>query len=426
MNAPDPDHGQLSLLARWHPHLTFRTRLTLTFTALVAIAGALTVVIVTVFMRTVPIYSLPITIADHSTESTAPIAPETGGDANEMAQATAIMLRTPSEILNTTLVVSLLALVVVIAGGALIAWIVAGRMLRPLKAVNAAAQLAGTGSFDHRIGLNGPRDEVRDLADTFDTMLERLDHSFTTTQRFAANASHELRTPLATTQTMLEVALSDPAIPTAELRAVAERVLETNRRGIETVDALLDLAELDVSSIDPREVNLTSLTRAAVREEAASISAARLTVIDELPASALIHGDGVLLRQAVLNLVRNAVRHNVPDGMIRLTSHPRDNAVVLSVENSGAEFTDTLVATLNEPFVRGAGRITEHGPRGTGLGLAIVESIMRAHDGTLRLRRRDGGGLRAEIELPSAGVLRSEATMIDTHAFALREHRPVR
>lgn len=397
MNTAHPDQSQRSLLARWRPHLTFRTRLTLTFTALVAIAGALTVVIVTVFMRTVPIYSLPITIADYSSE---PAAPEPGGDTGEMAQATAIMLRTPADILNTTLIVSLLALLVVIAGGALMAWIIAGRMLRPLKAVNAAAQLAGTGSFDHRIGLNGPHDEVRALADTFDTMLERLDHSFTTTRRFAANASHELRTPLATTQTMLEVALTGADTDADELREVARRVLETNRRGIETVDALLDLAELDASSIDPSEVDLASLTRAAVREEDASISSARLTVIDELPESALIHGDGVLLRQAVLNLVRNAVRHNLPDGMIRLTSHPHNNAVSLTVENSGAELTDTLVATLNEPFVRGAGRVTEHGPRGSGLGLAIIESIVRAHDGTLRLSRRDGGGLRAEIELP--------------------------
>jgi signal transduction histidine kinase len=199
---------------------------------------------------------------------------------------------------------------------------------------------------------------------------------------------------------MLEVALTGADTDADELREVARRVLETNRRGIETVDALLDLAELDARSIDPGEVDLASLTRAAVREEAASISAARLTVIDELPASVLIHGDGVLLRQAVLNLVRNAVRHNLPDGMIRLTSHSDDDAVVLTVENSGAELSDTLVATLNEPFVRGAGRITEHGPRGTGLGLAIIESIVRAHNGTLQLSRRDGGGLRAEIALP--------------------------
>lgn len=400
MNTVDPDQNQPNLLERWRPHLTFRTRLTLTFTALVAVAGALTVVIVTVFMRTVPIYSLPVTITDHGTDLTKPGTPETSGRTSDMAQTTDITLRTPADILNTTLAVSLLALAVVIAGGALIAWIIAGRMLRPLKAVNAAAQLAGTGSFDHRIGLNGPRDEVRDLADTFDTMLERLDHSFTATQRFAANASHELRTPLATTQTMLEVALSNPDIDTAELRAVAERALETNRRGIETVDALLDLAELDEHDIELDDVELTSLVRAARREESASIERAHLVVTDELHTTAMVRGDAVLLRQAILNLVRNAVRHNVPDGTIHLTTHQHDHTVVLTVENTGETLSDAVVATLNEPFVRGTGRISGHGPRGHGLGLAIVESIVHAHGGALRLRRRHGGGLVAEIELP--------------------------
>lgn len=402
-----PDRNHRGLLSRWRPHLTFRTRLTLTFTALVATAGVLTVTIATVFMRTVPIYSLPVAVAEQSFEPTTPTNPGAGDEAGEMAQATAIMLRTPAEILNTTLVVSLLALVVVISAGALIAWIIAGRMLRPLKAVNTAAQLAGTGSLDHRIGLGGPHDEVRDLADTFDTMLERLDYSFTTTRRFAANASHELRTPLATTQTMLEVALADPDLDTIELRAVAERVLETNRRGIETVDALLDLAELDALDIAANEIDLVPLVQTALREERESIAAARLTISVESPASALVQGDSVLLRQAILNLMRNAIRHNIQEGMIRLTIRRNAGMVVLSLENTGEMLSEALVEELKEPFARSKGRVAGEGKRGHGLGLAIVESVVRVHRGSLRLSPRTGGGLIAQVEIPESEAERA-------------------
>ncbi len=402
MNTAYSDQNQPNLLARWRPHLTFRTRLTLTFTALVAIAGALTVIIVTVFMRTVPNYSVPVMIADQSTDATVPGVSEAGGGADEMAQATAIMLRTPADILNTTLIISLLALAIVVVGGALIAWIIAGRMLRPLKAVNTAAQLAGAGSLDHRIGLDGPRDEVRDLADTFDLMLERLDLSFTTTQRFAANASHELRTPLTTTQTMLEVALADPDIDAAELRAVAERVLEANQREIETVEALLNLAELNGHNIGSDDIDLVSLVQVAVCDEGMAIDAVPLTITIDSPISASVQGDAVLLRQAILNLIRNAIRHNVQEGTIHLTIHQNEDMVVLSLENTGEQLSETLVANLKEPFFRSRGRVTGNAPHGHGLGLAIVESVVRVHRGALRLQPRTGGGLIVEIEIPKA------------------------
>jgi two-component system sensor histidine kinase VanS len=379
---------------RW---LTFRARLTLAFTALVAIAGTLIVLVVTVFMRTVPQYE---TIAveavpgDDGVTSATPI----GSEANPVDQ-TGITLRGAGEILNTSLVVSLIALGVIIAAGAFIAWHIAGRMIRPLHDVNEAAQLAGRGAFDHRLNLSGPRDEVRELADTFDQMLERLDRSFSASQRFAANASHELQTPLATSQTMLEVALADPDVGAGELRGVAERVLEMNRRSSETVSTLLDLAEIDERPIERHPVDLIPLLRSVLAEEAPAIEARRLTIEEYLPDEAVVNADGVLLRQAVSNLVRNAVRHNVDGGDIHLGIDAHDDALTLVIENAGAPLSEDVVVSLVEPFVRGAGRVS--GASGHGLGLAIVESITRAHDGELSLHARPNGGLNVRLMLPT-------------------------
>ena len=377
--------------------LTFRARLTLAFTALVAIAGILIVLVVTVFMRTVPRY-VTIAVGAVSGDDGVTWATPAPSDSS-YADQTGITLRGAGEILNASLVVSLVALGVIIVAGAFIAWHIAGRMIRPLHDVNEAAQQAGRGAFDHRLNLPGPRDEVRELADTFDQMLERLDRSFSASQRFAANASHELQTPLATSQTMLEVALADPDAGAEELRGVAERVLEMNRRSSETVSALLDLAEIDERPIERHPVDLIPLLRSVLTEEAPAIEARHLTISEALPDTADVRGDGVLLHQAVSNLVRNAVRHNVDRGDIRLGIDDHDDALTLVIENTGAPLSEDAVASLVEPFVRGAGRLS--GGSGHGLGLAIVESIARAHDGQLSLQARPHGGLIVRLVLPT-------------------------
>ena len=291
-------HGRQRPSRPTWPTITIRTRLTLTFTALVAIAGLFTVGIVTVFMRTIPVYVLPDTVATRTPEQAGATSSSAATVTADVAQPTGLTLRTTTDILDTTLVVSLLAVLLVVAVAALSAWIIAGRMLRPLKTINAAAQQAGAGTLDHRIGMVGPRDELRDLADTFDSMLDRLDRSFATTQRFAANASHELRTPLATTQTMLEVALSDPDIGADDLRAVAERVLETNRRGIAIVAALLELAEHDQRDVEFQDLDLVPLIESALDDERSTIEASGIAVTIERPASAPVRGDARLLRHA--------------------------------------------------------------------------------------------------------------------------------
>lgn len=403
VTARGPALHNRSLLG-WRPRLTIRTRLTLAFTALLAVAGLLMVLIVNVFMRTVPTYvvSRPTPIAALPT----PIVPsgDSWGDTGTVdtpSRSTSIALTSPVDILDTTFIVSAVVLVLVLLVGALLAWMLAGRMLRPLQTINRAAQMAGTGSFDHRVGLEGPRDEVRDLSETFDDMLSKLDRSFQSHRRFAANASHELRTPLATTQTLLEVALADPDLPVDELRTVARRVLETNRRNIETVEALLDLADIDQRPLAPELVDLTGLVDRVLADASREIEARRIRVHSTGFCPIVVNGDEVLLRQALSNLVRNAVRHNVGGGNIWVELSEDAGHVRLRVQNTGPVITAERSAELTEPFRRGAGRTAspEESVRGHGLGLAIVSSVVHAHEGTLELTPRAGGGLVVKITL---------------------------
>ncbi|MEV4517877.1 HAMP domain-containing sensor histidine kinase [Dactylosporangium sp. NPDC049525] len=419
---PAPPVGERRPL-RWKPRLTFRARLTLTFTVVLAITGVLMVTTVSTFMRTIPTY---LESSGHPSES-APLATSPDPDQGDTAGVTTsqttpgsdlaaptdrplmISLRSPQEILNTTLVVSLLVLVALVVVGAVVAWLLAGRMLRPLQALNRAAKRAGNGSFDHRVGLQGPHDELQDLSDTFDDMLTRLDQSFAASNRFAANASHELRTPLAATQTMLEVALADPDADVDELRAVARRVLETNRRNIQTVDALLDLTEINHHEPSDEPVTLASVARDALRDGRAEIESRCIIVETDLDENATTRGDSVLLHQAIRNLVSNATRHNINGGQIQVSVSQLPRHTRFRIENTGARVPAELVASLTEPFVRGAGRTTSNteSVRGHGLGLAIVTSVTRAHHGELHLTPRHDGGLIAELNLPAGAPVRS-------------------
>jgi two-component system sensor histidine kinase VanS len=297
----------------------------------------------------------------------------------------------------------MIALVMLLIGGSIVAWLISGRMLRPLQSINRAAKLASTASFDHRVGLGGPRDELRDLSDTFDEMLSRLSNAFQAYRRFAANASHELRTPLAATQTMLEVALNDPDLAPDELREVSQRVLETNRRNIETVEALLDLAEIDRRPIERATVAVGRLVEECVSELRGEASSRNLTV-EVSAARVAAKGDAVLLRQALSNLIRNAIRHNHDHGWVDARLTATAEKIMVRIENTGPVLSPAQVPELTEPFARGAGRIVSHAEsvRGHGLGLTIVASVAEAHGGRLMLAPRDGGGLIVELELPAA------------------------
>lgn len=284
--------------------------------------------------------------------------------------------------------------VVGLAGG----WIVAGLMLRPLTRITDVARAVRDGDLDQRVDLLGPRDELTDLADTFDAMLARVSETLDEQRRFAANASHELRTPLATMRTLLEVAAADPG--GVDLPVLVSRLESTNERAIRLTEALLALARVSRAAALPREsVDLAGITADVVAEVRDDPAAADLDVAVAVTGAGRLRGDEALVRQAVMNLVRNAVVHNVARGWVRVTVSGTPEAAVLEISNSGPALTRELVATLPEPFVRGVGRT--RGPAGgTGLGLAIVASIARAHQGQLELWPGEAGGLRARLRLP--------------------------
>lgn len=276
-------------------------------------------------------------------------------------------------------------------------WILAGRMLAPLARISVATRTAAKGSLSHRIELEGRRDEFRELADSFDIMLARLEAHDAEQRRFAANASHELRTPLAITRTLLEVARNDPNCDRAELD---DRLRAVNDRAIELTEALLLLSRADRRSFTPEPVDLSLAVDEAIETLLPYAERHRVT-IEAAGDIAVAAGSHALLLQLVTNLLHNAIVHNLPDqGTIWIRTGTRSGSVLLTVENTGERLSAELVSTLTEPFQRGAERV--HGDHaGVGLGLAIVKSIVTAHEGTLTLTPRTAGGLCVAVRLPA-------------------------
>jgi two-component system sensor histidine kinase VanS len=276
-------------------------------------------------------------------------------------------------------------------------WLLAGRMLAPLARITDATRTAATGSLAHRIRLPGRRDEFRELADAFDTMLARLEAHVAEQQRFAANASHELRTPLAVTQTLLDVARKDPHRDNGEL---VDRLYAVNTRAIDLTEALLLLSRADRRSFAPEHVDLSLIAEEAA-ETLLPLAEERGVTIETSGDMTPTVGSPALLLQMATNLVHNAIVHNLRDqGTVRVTTSVHPESMVLTVENTGEKLTPQLVSTLAEPFQRGSKRIrTDHA--GIGLGLAIVKSITRAHEGTLTLTPRAAGGLCVTVRLPA-------------------------
>jgi two-component system sensor histidine kinase VanS len=281
--------------------------------------------------------------------------------------------------------------------GLLGGWFLAGRMLAPLTPITDATRMAAKGSLSHRIELEGRQDEFRELADSFDSMLARLEAHIAEQQRFAANASHELRTPLAITQTLLDVARKD-LNGDSEL---VNRLHDVNSRAIELTEALLLLSRADQRSFAREPVDLSLIAEEAVETLLPLAERRGLTIeISGDPTPAV--GSYALLLQMTTNLVHNAIVHNLPEhGAVWVATSVHPESAVLTVENTGGQLTPHSVSTLAEPFLRGSERIRgDHA--GVGLGLTIVQSITQAHDGTLTLTSREEGGLRATVQLPAA------------------------
>ncbi|MEU6251183.1 HAMP domain-containing sensor histidine kinase [Streptomyces sp. NPDC047043] len=276
-------------------------------------------------------------------------------------------------------------------------WILAGRMLAPLTRITHATRMATNGSLSHRIRLPGHKDEFRELADAFDTMLVRLEEHVAEQRRFAANASHELRTPLAISKSLLDVARSDPNRDTGEL---IDRLHAVNTRAIDLTEALLLLSRAEQRSFTRAPVDLSLLAEEAT-ETLLPLAEKRGVAIETEGDVCPTSGSQALLLQLTMNLVHNAIVHNLPkQGTVWVTTHVRSTTVVLTVENTGEPVTPQLASTLTEPFQRGTERThTDHA--GVGLGLAIVKTIAQAHDGTLTLTPRSDGGIRITVELPA-------------------------
>jgi signal transduction histidine kinase len=289
-----------------------------------------------------------------------------------------------------------LALVAMTALSVLLGWLIAGRALHGLQQITATARHVSQDTLDERIALEGPRDELKELADTFDEMLERLSAAFASQRRFVANASHELRTPLTVMRTELEVTLADPDASNAELRAMAVTVHEAVDRTERLVQALLTLARSEgaVARRDP--VDLAAAAKMALEHTARGAETAGLTVTADLHA-APVRGDRRLLERLVANLVENAVGHNRSGGRVSVTTATRNGHSVVDVVNDGDVLDPATLPRLLEPFQR-----IDRGARGdgAGLGLSIVRSVAQAHGGTVALAACPDGGLRATVTLP--------------------------
>ncbi len=296
------------------------------------------------------------------------------------------------------LVISAVVLGVIAVAAGVIGWLIAGRVLRPLSTITAAARRISASSLDERLALGGPDDELKELGDTLDGLFARLEASFAAQRRFAANASHELRTPLTRERTLLQVTLADPAATAATWQAVSRELLASNAEQERLIEAMLTLASSEAGPGEREPVDLGAVTGAALATRRLTVGRLGLDVQADLQ-PAVFDGDPVLVQQLVTNLIDNAVRHNAPGGDIRVATKTTGGRAVLSVANSGPVIPPAAVDRLFQPFQR-------LGPRparregGHGLGLSIVRAIATAHGAAIEARAQPGGGLAVDVTFP--------------------------
>ena len=296
------------------------------------------------------------------------------------------------------LVVAAIALAVIAVAAAAIGWLIAGRVLRPLRTITAAARRISASSLHERLAMHGPDDELKELADTLDSLFARLEASFDAQRRFAANASHELRTPLTRERTLLQVTLADPAATTGTWQAVSRDLLASNAEQEHLIEALLTLASSEAGPGEREPADLAAITSEALAAVRPAIGRLDLRIQTAIQPAAL-DGDPLLVQQLAANLIDNAVRHNIPGGDIQITTKTSHAGAVLSVTNSGQVIPSAEVDRLFQPFQR-------LGPRparrdgGHGLGLSIVRAIAIAHGATIAAQPRPGGGLAIDVTFP--------------------------
>ncbi len=291
-----------------------------------------------------------------------------------------------------------LAIMAILSGG--LGWLVAGRVLRPLRTITATTQQISEANLHERLAMDGPPDELRRLADTIDGLLQRLESAFDAQRRFVANASHELRTPLSAERALIEMVMSDPGASVGTFREMCGQLLEESERQEELIEALLTLAQGQRGLERAEPVELAALTRGVIGGLEADIAVAGLVVGATLN-QATTTGDSRLIERLVANLVGNAIEHNVPGGTLLVQVHSRAGQAILRVENTGSEVPAHEVARLLAPFQRLGAERTGHG-EGLGLGLSIVAAICAAHHAGLEVAPRPSGGLEVEVSFQTA------------------------
>jgi two-component system, OmpR family, sensor histidine kinase VanS len=383
------------------PSRTVRLRLTLLYSGLFLVSG------VTLLLTTYLLFRGN-TGVDLIVPTGTPHGPSIPGGHNgavpspdvlrQVRQMYAAAVKRNTHGLHEGLLQSGIALAIMTAVSIALGWLVAGRVLRPLRTITAATRQISERNLNQRLALSGPRDELKDLADTVDGLLARLETHVSEQQRFAANASHELRTPLAITQTLLDVARHDPNRGDGEL---VDRLYAVNTRAIDLTEALLLLSRADQWTFTREHVDLSLIAEEA-SETLLPLAEEHAVSIETSGDTTLTIGSYALLLQVATNLVHNAIVHNLPEpGAVWVTTSMHRESAELTVENTGEHLPPQLVATLVEPFQRGTRRVrTDHA--GVGLGLAIVKSITQAHDGTLTLTPRAAGGVCVTVRLPVA------------------------
>ncbi|GAA1894016.1 HAMP domain-containing sensor histidine kinase [Streptomyces durmitorensis] len=379
---------------------TIRIRLTLLYGGMFLIAGILLLSIIYLLAaQALNVGSdLPFKIVSGQVASDTcnfPSSPSAGELNNAM---NACVNEQRQHALDNLLSRSLLALLGLAVIAFAFGYAMAGRVLSPLgRITRTARRVAGT-DLSRRIELDGPDDELKELSDTFDEMLDRLERAFTAQQRFVGNASHELRTPLAINRTLLEVHLSDPGAP-PELHQLGKTLLATNERSEQLVEGLLLLARSDNQIVERKPVDLAEVADRAVDQVLTEADAKGVEIRGER-GPAVVQGNGVLLERIALNLVQNAVRYNVPDeGWVEVTTEAQHGQAVLVVANTGPVVPAYEIDNLFEPFRRLRTERTGS-DKGVGLGLSIARSVARAHGGRIIAEPREGGGLVMRVTLP--------------------------
>jgi signal transduction histidine kinase len=386
-------------------HLSARWRLTLWYTALFFVAGAI-------------LLSLNYFLVDHSLtqnpdEIRIAVAHKLGISPNQVRTSEKgelpdsddrsvfrdVQSQIAHEHLEHLLTESAIALGAMTIASLGLGWLIAGRVLQPVHRMTTTAKRLSESNLHERIGLDGPDDELKELADTFDAMLSRLESAFDSQRRFVADASHELRTPLAIIRAEVDVTLADPDATPEELRAMAETVRDATQRSELLIDSLLVLARSDSPSLDAEPTDLATLARSAAGRLELEAQTRALDIELTLE-PAVVLGDRALLDRLVGNLVENAARHNIESGWITIETDRSDGRVSIRVANSGARLDPANVDTLFDRFHR-TNETRSHGATGFGLGLSIVSAVADAHHAQIHAEALPDGGLTVTVDFPA-------------------------